>query len=227
MLTGYDDDLAAQFTRLHNALLHHPSLERLVGSRLDRGGILDVLAAAPTPQAQRDLGADSIDEIMQARSPRLAKSPPAQIPGLSRAQIVVVPGTTDFSRVIAGIAPQLRKIHTEGRLANTAPSSMIVGISRGGPEPEGLASRSGSGKRGGHSRRALRSAASAARFAAYAGSPRSPADRLLNQGRDPIPARQPRPEVGAIHVGFRLPRRPTSRPYYDRKRAQASGTTSP
>jgi transposase len=53
VLAGYDDDLAAQTTRLTNrlrdALLHvHPALERLVGPRLDRGGVLDLIAAAPT-----------------------------------------------------------------------------------------------------------------------------------------------------------------------------------
>jgi hypothetical protein len=42
VLAGYDDDLAAQCTRLTNrlrdALLHvHPALERLLGPRLDRG----------------------------------------------------------------------------------------------------------------------------------------------------------------------------------------------
>ena len=62
VLAGYDDDLAAQATRLTNrlrdALLHvHPALERLLGPRLDRGGVLDLLAAAPTPHALRELGA--------------------------------------------------------------------------------------------------------------------------------------------------------------------------
>lgn len=50
-LAGYDD-LAAQSTRLTNrlrdALLHiHPALERLLGPRLERGGVLDLLVAAP------------------------------------------------------------------------------------------------------------------------------------------------------------------------------------
>jgi hypothetical protein len=58
VLAGYDDDLAAQATRLTNrprdALLHiHPALERLVGPRLDRGGVLDLLAAAPPPVTRR------------------------------------------------------------------------------------------------------------------------------------------------------------------------------
>jgi len=65
---------------LRDALLHvHPALERLLGPRLDRGGVLDLLAAAPTPAALRELGVEGITEAMRARSPRLARTLPAQI----------------------------------------------------------------------------------------------------------------------------------------------------
>jgi transposase len=118
VLAGYDDDLAGQTTRLANrlrdALLHiHPALERLVGPRLDRGGLLDLLATAPTPQALRDLGADGIAELMRARSPRLARTLPAQILAALDAQTVVIPGTTAFARVITGVANQLREVRAE------------------------------------------------------------------------------------------------------------------
>jgi transposase len=118
VLAGYDDDLAAQSTRLSNrlrdAMLHiHPALERLLGPRLDRGGVLDLIAAAPTPQQLRDLGADAITEIMRPRSPRLAKTMPAKILAALNAQTVTVPGTTAFGRVIAGVAAQLRDVRTE------------------------------------------------------------------------------------------------------------------
>lgn len=74
VLAGYDDDLAAQSTRLSNrlrdALLHvHPALERLLGPRLDRGGVVDLLAAAPTPQALRELGIEGITTIMRPGLP--------------------------------------------------------------------------------------------------------------------------------------------------------------
>jgi hypothetical protein len=113
VLAGYDDDLAAQSTRLTNrlrdALLHvHPALERLVGPRLERGGVLDLIVAAPTPQTLRDLGEHGITEIMRPRSPRLAKTMPTKILAALDAQTVVVPGTAAFGRVIAGVATQLR-----------------------------------------------------------------------------------------------------------------------
>jgi transposase len=118
VLAGYDDDLAAQSTRLTNrlrdALLHvHPALERLLGPRMDRGGVLDLLAAAPTPDALRRLGEDGITATMRARSPRLAKTLPAQILAALDAQTVVVPGTAAFGRVIVGVAAQLREVRAE------------------------------------------------------------------------------------------------------------------
>jgi transposase len=118
VLAGYDDDLAAQSTRLTNrlrdALLHiHPALERLLGPRLERGGVLDLLVAAPTPQALRDLGAAGITEVMRPRSPRLATTMPTKILAALHAQTVVVAGTAAFGRVIAGVAAQLRDVRVE------------------------------------------------------------------------------------------------------------------
>jgi transposase len=118
VLAGYDDDLAAQSTRLTNRLremlLHiHPALERLLGKHFERPGVLELLAAAPTPDALRELGADGIREVMRARSPRLAKTLPAQILAALDAQSVTVPGTPEFGRVIAGTAAQLRDVHLE------------------------------------------------------------------------------------------------------------------
>ncbi|WP_103380750.1 IS110 family RNA-guided transposase [Pseudonocardia dioxanivorans] len=118
VLAGYDDDLAAQSTRLTNrlrdALLHvHPALERLLGPRMDRGGVLDLLVAAPTPQALRDLGEAGIAAAMRPRSPRLATTLPAAILAALDAQTVVVPGTAAFGRVIAGVAAQLREVRVE------------------------------------------------------------------------------------------------------------------
>jgi len=118
VLAGYDDDLAAQSTRLTNrlrdALLHiHPALERLVGPRLERGGVLDLIVAAPTPQALRDLGVDGITAIMRPRSPRLAKTIPVKILAALDAQTVVVAGTPAFGRVIGGVAAQLRDVRAE------------------------------------------------------------------------------------------------------------------
>jgi transposase len=119
VLAGYDDDLAAQATRLTNrlrdALLHvHPALERLLGKQFARPGVLALLAAASTPDALRALDTEAMTEIIRTGgSPRLAKSLPVKIHATLDAQTVVVPGTAAFGRVIAGVAAQLRDVHAE------------------------------------------------------------------------------------------------------------------
>jgi len=119
VLAGYDDDLASQSTRLanrlHDALLHiHPALERLLAKQLDRPGVLALLATASTPDALRALGAEGIAEALRAGgSPRLARTLPAKILVTLNTQTLVVPGTTAFGRVIAGVAVQLRDLHHE------------------------------------------------------------------------------------------------------------------
>jgi transposase len=118
VLAGYDDDLAAESTRLTNrlrdALLHvHPALERLLGKHLDRGGVLALLAAASTPAALRELGVEAMADIMRPRSPRLAKTLPAKILTALDGQTVVIPGTPAFGRVITGVAAALRNVHLE------------------------------------------------------------------------------------------------------------------
>ncbi len=112
VLAGYDDDLAAQATRLTNRLRDvllsmHPALERLLGSHLDRPGVLALLAHASTPDALRALGAERIAELMRPGSPRLAKRLPAEILTTLDQQTVVVPATTELGRVAAGLARQL------------------------------------------------------------------------------------------------------------------------
>ena len=54
MLTGFDEDLAKQITQTRNRVRGlltqiHPSLEAVIGPRLDNRGILEILHAWPTP----------------------------------------------------------------------------------------------------------------------------------------------------------------------------------
>ena len=119
VLAGYDDDLAAQSTRLTNrlrdALLHvHPALERLLGKHIDRPGVVALLVAAPTPGALRELDTEAMSALISAGgSPRLAKTLPAQITTALDAQTLTIPATTEFGRVIAGVAAQLRDVRAE------------------------------------------------------------------------------------------------------------------
>ncbi|WP_109773302.1 IS110 family transposase [Quadrisphaera granulorum] len=118
VLAGYDDDLAQQATRLTNrlrdALTHvHPALERLLSKHMDRGGVLDLLAAAGTPTALATLGEHGIADLLRPRSPRLARTLPALIITTLTQQSVTIAGTAAFSRVITGVAAQLREVRDE------------------------------------------------------------------------------------------------------------------
>lgn len=113
VLAGYAQDLGKSITqdtnRLHDALTHvHPALERLLADQLHRGGVLALLAAAPTPGELQRLGVDQMAAIMKSGgSPRLAKTLPRQILAALAEQSVVLPATAAFGTVIAGIAQRL------------------------------------------------------------------------------------------------------------------------
>ncbi|MBP2371903.1 hypothetical protein [Pseudonocardia parietis] len=52
-------------------------------------------------------------ELMRPRSPRLARTLPAQILAALDTQTLVVAGTAAFARVIAGVTAQLRDVQAE------------------------------------------------------------------------------------------------------------------
>jgi transposase len=226
VLAGYDDDLAAQATRLTNrlrdALLHiHPALERLVGPRLDRGGVLDLLAAAPTPDALRDLGADGIAATMKPRSPRLARTLPAQILAALDQQTVVVPGTAAFGRVIGGVASQLREVRAE----RDALAADLEARLEAHPLAEVLTSMPGLGFR-----TALKiltivgdgsAFPSAGHLAAYAGlSPVTRRSGSSIKGETRSQRGNHALKSALFLSAFASLADPTSRAYYDRKRAE-------
>jgi transposase len=226
VLAGYDDDLAAQSTRLTNrlrdALLHiHPALERLVGPRLQRGGVLDLIVAAPTPQALRDLGEDGITAIMRPRSPRLAKTVPATILAALGAQTVVVPGTAAFGRVIAGVAAQLRDVRTE----RDALAAELEARLEAHPLAEVLTSMPGNGFR--TALKILTIVGDAAAFptaghlAAYAGlAPVTRRSGSSIKGETRSQRGNHTLKSALFLSAFASLADPTSRAYYDRKRAQ-------
>ncbi|WP_189062265.1 IS110 family transposase, partial [Longimycelium tulufanense] len=227
VLVGYDDDLAAEATRLSNrlrdALLHiHPALERVLGPQLDRPGVLALLAQAPTPTALATLDPDSMTKILrEGGSPRLAKTLPATITAALAAQTVTIPGTTDFGRVIAGLARQLRQVHTERRtLANDVEERLAKH-----PLAEVLTSMPGIGVRTAATLLVLIGDGSAfptaAHLAAYAGlAPvtRRSGTSLKGETRS---HRGHRALKSTLFLSaFASLADPVSRAYYDRKRAE-------
>ena len=226
VLAGYDADLAAEATRLtnrlHDALLHvHPALERLLGKHFRRRGILELLAAAGTPSRLRALGEDGLRAAMIARSPRIALTLPPQILAALDEQTVVVPATEQYGRVISGVAAQLLAVLDQ----RVTVAGELDALLADHPLAEVLTSMPGVGAR---TAVALlltlgdgSTFATAGHLAAYAGL--APVTR--QSGRTIRGERQPRRGnrelKSALYLSaFASLKDPTSRTYYDRKRAE-------
>jgi len=120
VLAGYDDDLAAECTRLSNRardllLGISPALERTLGPRIGHPAVLALLAAYPTPELLRGAGRRRLARIVTPLAPRIADQILEQLHLALAAQTVVVPGTADSGRVLAGIARALSATLTERR----------------------------------------------------------------------------------------------------------------
>lgn len=79
-MTGFDEDLAAESTRLRNRIRGlltqiHPTLERVVGRRLEHPAVLALLEAFPTPSMMAAAGRDVLLEVVKPHAPRMAERP--------------------------------------------------------------------------------------------------------------------------------------------------------
>ena len=75
MLCGFDDDLAAQITQVSNRVRGlltqiHPTLERVLGPRLDHPAILDLIERYPSPVDLRRAGQKRVATRLLKRAPR-------------------------------------------------------------------------------------------------------------------------------------------------------------
>jgi transposase len=226
VLAGYDADLAAEATRLtnrlHDALLHvHPALERLLGKHFRRRGVLELLAAAGTPALLGALGEDGLRQAMMTRSPRTALRLPRQILAALDEQTVIGPATEQYGRVISGVAAQLLAVLDQ----RVTVAGELDALLAEHPLAEVLTSMPGVGAR---TAVALlltlgdgSTFATAGHLAAYAGL--APVTR--QSGRTIRGERQPRRGNRALKSALYLSafaslKDPTSRAYYDRKRAE-------
>ena len=116
VLSGYDDDLAADVVRTANRLRDtltavNPQLEQAVGARLDHPAVRALLARYPTPAALRQAGRARIERTLKAKAPRLAVRLAAQVVEAVAAQTVTVPGEAVLGRVITDLAGELDRLH--------------------------------------------------------------------------------------------------------------------
>jgi len=124
VLAGYDDDLAAETTRLSNRardllLSVSPALERVLGPRISHPAVLALLAEHPTPETLRAAGRRRLARIVLPLAPRMGERLLDELLPALAAQTVVIPGTAASGRVLAGVARSLTAALTERRALAT------------------------------------------------------------------------------------------------------------
>ncbi|WP_241780155.1 IS110 family transposase, partial [Streptomyces wadayamensis] len=77
MLVGFDQDLAGEANRTSNRVRglltqFHPSLERVLGPRLDHQAVTWLLERYGSPAALRKAGRRRLVEVVRPRAPRMA-----------------------------------------------------------------------------------------------------------------------------------------------------------
>lgn len=118
VLVGFDQDLAGEATRTSNRIRgmltqFHPSLERVLGPRLDHEAVTDLLARFGSPQALRRAGRRQLTALLKIRAPRMAERLTEEIFTALDEQTVVVPGTATLDLVIPSLATSLAAVHTQ------------------------------------------------------------------------------------------------------------------
>ena len=115
MLTGFDEDLAAESTRLRNRIRGlltqiHPSMERVVGRRLDHPAVLVLLETFPTPSMMAAAGRDALLDLVKPHAPRMAERLIADVETALAEQTVVVTGTSAAATILPHLTASLRSI---------------------------------------------------------------------------------------------------------------------
>ncbi len=115
MIAGFDDDLAGESTRIKNrsrGLLTqlHPSLERVLGPRLDHPAVLAILERHFSPSQLRKAGRRRLITLLRPRAPRMAERLVEDIFTALDEQTVVVPGTEAAALIVPSLATSLTAV---------------------------------------------------------------------------------------------------------------------
>jgi transposase len=118
MLCGFDDDLAGQITQVSNRIRGlltqiHPSLERVIGPRLDHPAILDLLRHYPSPAAMRAAGERRLGNRLLKNAPRKGRVWATDIMTALGEQTVIVTGTDAATLVLPRLAEQLQALRRQ------------------------------------------------------------------------------------------------------------------
>lgn len=231
MIVGFDDDLAGEATRISNRLRGlltqiHPSLERVLGPRIQHPAVLLMLDQFGSPAQLRKAGRRRLVNLIRAKAPRMAERLVDDVFTALDEQTVVVPGTDAAALIVPSLANQLKSVLDQRKLL----AARIEELLEAHPLSKVLTSMPGIGVRTGA--RILidvgdgSSFPSAAHLAAYAGL--APATRSSGSSiRGQQPSRRGNKQLKRAFFlsAFAALTDPASRAYYDKKIAQGKHHT--
>jgi transposase len=225
VIVGFDDDLAGEVTRVSNRIRGlltqvHPALERVLGPRVQHPAVIELLIRFGGPQG---LAAASRRQLVAATKTRAPRSYEALVDAVVQAlleQTVTVPGTRAAELVLPRLATTL-----SGLLAQRAETAkQIEEVLDAHPLSRVLTSMPGVGVRTGA--RILLEVGDGSAFptsghlAAYAGlAPVTRRSGSSIRGEHPSRAGNKQLKRALFLAAFAALSDPTSRAYYDRKRA--------
>lgn len=226
VIVGFDDDLAAEVTRVtnrvHGLLTQvHPALERAIGGRLHHKAVLELLHRFGGPTGLREAGKRRIAATVKPRAPRSHQAIVEAVMTALDEQSVTVPGTRAAELVLPQLADQLSGLLAQREQAAAQVEEMLDAH----PLAAVLTSMPGVGVRTGA--RILLEVGDGSTFptpghlAAYAGlAPVTRRSGSSIRGEQPSRSGNKNLKRAMFLAAFASLSDPTSRAYYDRKRAQ-------
>jgi transposase len=226
MLVGYDDDLAAEATRLSNRIRGlltglHPALERVLGPKAAHPAVLEIFISCGGPTGIRAASRRKLTAIATKHAPRMGAKLVADILAALDEQTVVVPGTNAANTVLPRLAESLKTVLAQRKTV----AAEVEEILDAHPLAQVLISMPGIGVR--TAARILLEIGDASAFkssghlAAYAGiAPVTHHSGTSIRGEHPARSGNRKLKRAFFLAAFAALSDPTSRAYYDRKRAE-------
>ena len=225
VIVGFDDDLAGEVTRVSNRIRGlltqiHPALERVIGPKVQHPAVLGLLTKFGGPTGLRQAGRRRLTQTVKPLAPRSWQGLVDNTLASLEQQTVLVPGTRAAELVLPKLATQLSEL-----LAQRADAArQVEEILDAHPLSQLLMSMPGVGIR--TAARILLDVGDGTAFptsghlAAYAGlAPVTRRSGSSIRGEFPSRAGNKRLKRALFLSAFAALHDPTSRAYYDRKRA--------
>ena len=226
VLIGYDDDLAAESTRVSNRIRGlltqiHPALEHVLGPKISHPAVQELLSKCGGPTGLRKAGRRKLLALVASRAPRMGTRLVEAVFTALDEQTVTVPGTAAAETVLPRLADSLRQVLQQ----RDQVAAEVERILDAHPLASVLTSMPGIGVRTGA--RILLEVGDASAFAtsghlaAYAGlAPVTRRSGSSIRGEHPPKSGNKQLKRAFFLAAFASLSHPPSRTYYDRKRAE-------